>query len=143
LAAKTILVYISDLQPMLRGKISQFGLSSRGKISQFGLPNPPNPYRAGATFLIWLAKQGGVEELSICRYEWELSKTNHPTPELESVDLCEYLEILGQDLIVKKGELIELTKKGQEWATKWALFYNVDRESHMAKFDDGMRSGTY
>jgi hypothetical protein len=92
----------------------------------------PDPYLAGAAFLAWLAKQGGDEELAVCEYQWELSKKNHPTPELEGVDLCDYVRILGPELIVKRSKIIELTREGAKWATNWAIEYNVVRDHHGA-----------
>ena len=91
---------------------------------------PPDPYLAGAAFLGWLAKQGGDEELSVCEYQWELNKKNHPTPELEDVDLYEYVKSLGLELIVRRPAFIELTPKGGKWATNWAIAYGVDRGHH-------------
>lgn len=91
---------------------------------------PPDPLYAGAAFLAWLAKIGGDEELSVCEYQWELSKRNHPTPELNDVDLYEYVRFLGRELIVKRPEFIELTPKGNKWASMWAIHYGVDRGHH-------------
>jgi len=90
----------------------------------------PDPLLAGAAFLAWLAKIGGDEELSVCEYQWKLSKKNHPTPELEDVDLYEYVRSLGRELIVKWPEIIKLTPKGNKWATMWAIHYGVDRGHH-------------
>jgi len=92
---------------------------------------PPDPYLTGAAFSHGL-QTGGDEELSTCEYQWELAKKNHPTPELESIDLCEYVRDLGIELIVKRPKYIELTPKGIKWATNWAIHYNVDRGHHGA-----------
>jgi hypothetical protein len=94
--------------------------------------DPPDPHLAGAAFLAWLAKQGGDEELSVCEYQWELSKKNHPTPELDGVNLYEYVNSLGPELIVKRQKIIELTPRGSKWATNWAIAYNVVRGHHGA-----------
>ena len=91
---------------------------------------PPDPYLAGAAFLAWLAKQGGDAELSVCEYQWELAKRNHPTPDLEDTDLYQYVRDLGLELVVKRPTFIELTHKGSKWATMWAIEYRVDRGHH-------------
>ena len=93
---------------------------------------PPDPYLAGAAFLGWLAKQGGEEELSVCEYQWELHRKNFPTPELEGVDLSDYVRSLGRELIVNREKVIELTPKGSKWATNCAIEYNVARGHHGA-----------
>lgn len=103
--------------------------------------DPPDPHCAGAAFLAWLIKQGGEEESSVCEYQWELSKINHPTPELGNVKLLEYLGLLGRELIVKEGEIIVLTPKGSGWAAKWAILYGVSWQKHMDVFEDCMRRG--
>jgi hypothetical protein len=107
-------------------------------VASSAMLEPPDPHRAGAAFLAWLAKQGGDEDSSVCEFQWALSKINHPTPELDGVGLYEYLASLGHELVVRKGKIVELTPKGSKWATKWAISYGVSRRSYMAAFDDTM-----
>jgi hypothetical protein len=99
----------------------------RGKVPEL---KAPDPFYAGAAFLAWLAKQGGEEELCVCESQWELNLRNHPTPELEDMDLEEYVRLLGPELIIKASKIIKLTPEGSKWATIWAIHYNVVRGHH-------------
>lgn len=97
----------------------------------------PDPYRAGASFLAWLSKQGQEADHSDCIDKWELHNKNNPTKELTGRSLEDFLEYLGPELIIKGrrsyGEIVKLTPKGVDWAAEWAIKYNVQRWHHGMK----------
>jgi hypothetical protein len=61
----------------------------------------PDPYRAGAVFLAWLAKQGQDAEFSECEDQWNLSKKGHPTPELDGIRLDKFIKMMGDYYIIR------------------------------------------
>lgn len=94
----------------------------------------PNPYRAGAAFLAWLAKQGQDAPFSECEDQWVLSKNAHPTPELDEIKLDKFIKMMGPRNIIQwrkpEGEWVMLTQEGTKWAISWADHYNVGRGHH-------------
>ncbi|VVB68997.1 Uncharacterised protein [uncultured archaeon] len=74
----------------------------RGKRIQLCLPDP---YRAGAAFLAWLAKQGQDAEFSECEAQWNLSKKDHPTPELAGIKLDKFIKMMGTNYIIQEEVL--------------------------------------
>ena len=102
---------------------------------------PPNPFRAGSSFLQWLSKHHRRAMRSECEEKWALHKKNNSTPELDDCslnDFIKYITSVDPDLIQtgpdpRFGEIVKITKKGVDWAAEWAIAYRNPRGHHGEK----------
>jgi len=106
----------------------------RGSKSRLQL-DLPDPSRAGAAWLAWLSKQSGnMAELSDCESKWKIFKKMFPSHEFKDIGLTKFISDLGPELIIKRrwprGEFVEIRPKGINWASNWAIEYDVARGHH-------------